>query len=147
MIPGSAAHLGGERRPISVGGVLLRLLAIAIAFAIVFAFTAILTVIYPGMMRWTAPIVCPGGFPDPFVVRDTYSVQPGETSTTFTMYCMDERGVVRDAGWFGPLLLLTVGVAALLVLLVAVGAIRRRLQAREAAVQVGAPDGEVVSGL
>lgn len=120
--------MSGERKPVSVGGAFLRLLVVAIGFGMLLAVVAVLLVIFPGMMKWTAPIVCPDGYPDPFVVRDTYSVQPGESTTTFTMYCMNDDGLVRDAGWFLPMLLITLGLAAVVVTLVAIGWLRRRFR-------------------
>src|SRR5690606_3742932 len=65
-------------------------------------------------------------------VSDTYSVQPGETTTNFSLYCMGERGQHTEIGFFVPFVLLTVLHGALILALVAVlglrGAARRRRQ-------------------
>lgn len=63
--------------------------------------------IWPGEMKLTAPILCPDEKPDPYVVSDTYSPQPGESSTTYTLYCVGERGDFEDVGVFRPMALLT----------------------------------------
>lgn len=70
--------------------------------------------IWPGEMKLTAPLFCDDDKPDAFVVSDTYSAQPGETSTSFTLYCMGPRGEVDDKGLGGPFLVLWLGHAALL---------------------------------
>ncbi|MDH3755637.1 MAG: hypothetical protein OEU32_17370 [Acidimicrobiia bacterium] len=80
--------------------------AVVVAMVLAVIIMSLAIVIYPGIMKWTAGAVCPDGFPDPFVVRDTESIRPGETTTTFTMYCMDEQGLVRDVGWFRPIIIL-----------------------------------------
>ena len=79
--------------------------------------------IWPGEAKLTAPLLCDDARPDPFVVRDTYNVQPGETSMTFTLYCVGPRGDYDEVGWMMPSLVLwaahTVLVVALVVLVVA----------------------------
>jgi hypothetical protein len=87
----------------------------------VLAFTATMVTvivavgIWPGEAKLTAPILCPEDRPDAYVVADTYQVQPGETSTTFTMYCLGPRGETTDVGFFRPMALLTAFHALLLV--------------------------------
>ena len=85
--------------------------------------------IWPGEATLTAPILCDDARPDAYVVRDTYSYRPGETSMTFTLYCMGPRGDYDEVGWMAPTLVLWVGhtvlIGALGVVLVAVIARRR----------------------
>ena len=92
--------------------------------------------IWPGEAKLTAPLLCPDDQPDAFVVADTYQVQPGETSTNFTLYCMGERGDVTDVGFAVPFALLTafhlVLIVLLLVLLGVIGGLRRRARGEPA---------------
>jgi len=118
-----------SRRP-GAGGCLIGLGVLAFAAVMT---TVILAIgIWPGEAKLVAPLLCPDDQPDAFVVSDTYSVQPGETSTTFTLYCMGERGQHTEVGFFVPFMLLTVlhGAiyVALVLLLVGRGAVRRRGQ-------------------
>jgi hypothetical protein len=120
------------RRP-GAGGCLIGLGVLAFAAVMT---TVILAIgIWPGEAKLVAPLLCPDDQPDAFVVSDTYSVQPGETSTTFTLYCMGERGQHTEVGFFVPFMLLTVLHAAiyvaLVLLLVGRGALRRRGQVGE----------------
>lgn len=110
-------------------------LGLVFAVGMIAAFAAVLTVIWPGSMKLSAPILCPDGFADPLVVRDTYSVQPGETSTTFTMYCLSPRGEVHDAGALKPVMVVTAGLVVITtvvglvgMLLVGRSAVRRRVR-------------------
>lgn len=99
-------------------------------FAASMATVIVAIAIWPGEAKLTAPLLCPDDQPDAFVVADTYQVQPGETSTNFTLYCMGERGDVTDVGFGIPFALLTafhlVLIVALLVVLGAVRRLRRR---------------------
>lgn len=104
-------------------------LGLVFSLGMIAAFGAVLSVIWPGVFELTAPILCPDGFADPLVVRDTYSVQPGETSTTFTMYCLSPRGEVHDAGALKPMLLVMAG---LVVICTVVGLIAMMLVGRSA---------------
>ena len=121
------------QRP-SAGGCLVGLGVLAFAAVMT---TVILAVgIWPGEAKLTAPLLCPDDQPDAFVVSDTYSVQPGETTTNFTLYCMGERGQHTEVGFFVPFLLLTVLhgaiILALVVLFAGRGAMRRRGRSSEA---------------
>jgi hypothetical protein len=114
-----------------------------IAFGILVFVASMMTVliavaIWPGEAKLTAPLFCPDDQPDAFVVVDSYSVQPGETSYNFTLYCMGPRGEVTDVGFFLPCLVLTIG-HALLVLLV-VGGLVLWLRRRNARRPIGGPD-------
>jgi len=91
--------------------VILGILAFAASMTTIILFFAI----WPGEAKLTAPLFCPDDKPDAFVVTDTYSAQPGETSTTFTLYCMGARGDVDDVGVGRPFLVLTLGHAVLIV--------------------------------
>jgi hypothetical protein len=86
--------------------------------------------IWPGEAKLTAPFLCSEDQPDPFVVVDTYSNEPGETSYNFTLYCVGERGDFTDAGFGGPFFILwglhTVFLLGLIALFVVYRAIRRR---------------------
>ena len=62
--------------------------------------------IWPGEVALTAPLLCDDARPDAYVVRDTYNVRPGETSMTFTMYCVGPRGDYDEIGTFQPFLVL-----------------------------------------
>jgi hypothetical protein len=89
--------------------------------------TVLVTVaIWPGEAKLTAPLFCPDDKPDAYVVVDSYSVQPGETSYNFTLNCMGPRGEVEDMGFFWPCAVLTAGHAALIVLVVGLLVLRRR---------------------
>jgi hypothetical protein len=119
-----------RRRPgCLAGGILGGLAGLAFASSML---TILLAVgIWPGEAKLTAPLLCPDDRPDAFVVADTYSVQPGETTTNFTLYCVGERGDFTDAGFMRPMLLLTAMHAVLILLLVFVvggllGARKRR---------------------
>jgi hypothetical protein len=79
-----------------------------LAFAAVMT-TVIITIgIWPGEAKLVAPLLCPDDQPDAFVVSDTYQVQPGETTTNFTLYCMGEQGQHTEIGFFLPFAILTV---------------------------------------
>jgi hypothetical protein len=106
------------------GGRKRRLRVVAVVAAVgVLLFMAVMTTvtltigIWPGEMKLTAPLLCQDSMPDAFVVSDTYSSRPGETSTNYTMYCMSERGDVEDVGWFRPLVILTLAHGALILAL------------------------------
>ncbi len=72
--------------------------------------------IWPGEAKLTAPFLCPDGQPDAFVVTDTYNVQPGETTTNFTLYCVGPDGDSTDVGFGIPMLLLMAGHTVILLL-------------------------------
>lgn len=97
--------------------------------------TTITSVIWPGEAKLFAPLFCDDAHPDAFVVRDTYTSGTGETSINFTLYCVGPRGDHRDAGWFGPFLVMTVANAVVIVLGVAalIWWVRRRGRRRTAA--------------
>lgn len=121
--------MSAPQRP-GAGGCLLGLGVLLFAAVMT---TVIVTIgIWPGEAKLVAPLLCPDDQPDAFVVSDTYSVQPGETTTNFSLYCMGERGQHTEIGFFVPFVLLTVLHGALILALVAVlglrGAARRRRQ-------------------
>jgi hypothetical protein len=132
------------QRP-STGGCLIGVGVLAFAAVMT---TCILTIgIWPGEAKLTAPLLCPDDRPDAFVVADTYSVRPGETSTNFTLYCMGPRGETTEVGFFVPFLLLTLLHGAIILglvfLLGARGAARRRRQGGEVALEPPPPGPEV----
>ena len=113
-----------------------------------------LTVIYPSSMK-VASFLCPEDKPDTFIVSYTTTTSDG-TGTSFTLFCMSERGEVREIGTWRPMLVvvaITVAVSyGLMLLLVLWGAIRRIGRSpddgsAEASAQVfaGLPDPPVVS--
>jgi hypothetical protein len=79
--------------------------------------------IWPGVLKLTAPILCDEGYDDTVVARDTYRTGPGETSTTFTMYCVNERGEATDEGAFRPIAIVFGVLVAAYVLIVVIGLI------------------------
>jgi hypothetical protein len=98
--------------------------AIAVAVTIVLS---IGTVVYPGSLRWTAPVLCPGDQPDAFVVRTTTTDSEG-TSTSFSLFCMGDRGEFTEAGsWrpLGVLFLYTYGALLALLALLFLPVVRR----------------------
>ena len=85
------------------------------------------TVLYPKSMN-VAAFLCPEDKPDTYVVSYTTTTSDG-TGTSFTLFCMSERGEVYELGTWRPMLviiLITVGVTyAILLLFVIWGLIRR----------------------
>lgn len=85
--------------------------------------------IWPGVLKLTAPILCDADHDEAVVARDTYHTRPGETSTTFTMYCLNDRGEAVDEGAFKPIAIVFGVLAGLYVLLaliaLIVGAVKR----------------------
>ncbi|MGY0619246.1 hypothetical protein [Lysobacter sp. A378] len=57
----------------------------------------ILWVVWPGAMAHAAPLACPAGFPDPFVLEEVYSL-PGETRWTWSLVCMSAHGAIFRPG-------------------------------------------------
>jgi hypothetical protein len=105
--------------------------------------TSIVTMaIWPGEAKLTAPLFCPDDKPDAYVVVDTYSYRPGETSYNYSLYCVGPRGEVQDVGWLKPAGVLTAAHAAL-ILVVSVALIgragRRRRRPSPGQVVVPAP--------
>ncbi|MDY7101765.1 MAG: hypothetical protein S0880_11310 [Actinomycetota bacterium] len=100
--------------------------------------TVIVTIgIWPGELKLTAPLLCSDTQPDAFVVADTYSIRPGETTTNFTMYCMGPRGDTTDVGFLRPAALLTAVHAVPVVLFL--GALAARAARRTTRRTPGAP--------
>lgn len=102
--------------------------------------TVIVTIgIWPGELKLTAPLFCTDTQPDVFVVADTSSVRPGETTTNFTMYCMGPRGDTTNVGFFRPAAALTAGHAVLVVVVLGLIVVRgsRRAARRKAAAPAG----------
>jgi len=89
---------------------------------------AIGTAIYPGSFKWTAPMLCPDDQPDPFVIRTTTQDSEG-TSTSFSLFCMGERGQFSEEGSWSPMLILFVftyaGFVALNAVAIGLFAVRR----------------------
>jgi hypothetical protein len=101
--------------------------------------TSIVTMaIWPGEAKLTAPLFCPDDKPDTYVVVDTYSYRPGETSYNYSLYCVGPRGEVQDVGWLKPAGVLTAAHSAI-ILVVAVVLIGRAGRGRRRVA-----DGQVV---
>lgn len=116
---------------------------LAVGFGILlftaFMMTCIVTIgIWPGEAKLTAPLYCSDEKPDAFVVVDSYSTSPGETSYNFSLYCMGPRGEVDEIGFFWPCVVLTTAHGALVLLIVGLFVARARLKRRRRA--VGAPE-------
>ena len=78
------------------------LLGLAVMAGAALLLTILTSVIWPGEAKLTAPLLCPDHRPDAFVVVDSYSSAPGETSYDFSLYCMGDRGDVTEVGYFRP---------------------------------------------
>lgn len=140
MKPGTAkTGVGG-----AIGGVVA--LVLAFAFVGVVGSCLITIGIWPGELKLLAPVICSDEQPDAFVVADSYSPQPGETVTNFSLYCMGERGDATDHGFAKPFLMISVvngvvivALVTLFVVLVGVGTRGRRRRAAGPDRVVGAP--------
>jgi hypothetical protein len=96
--------------------------------------------IWPGSMKLTAPVLCSSEQPDPFVVRTTTTDSEG-TSTSFSLFCMGERGDFTEVGTWEPLLLLFLYTWGAFIVLTVLFVLRLgwRRRRRDRA-DVGAPD-------
>ena len=101
-------------------------LGVLVLFGFTMIPTILLTVIWPGEAKLTAPLFCSDARPEAFVVTDTYSDGTGETATNFTMYCVGPRGDADDIGWAKPFLVLSVVHTLLLLAVIGVLVWRRR---------------------
>jgi hypothetical protein len=99
-----------------------------LAFVAVMVTTVLTVAIWPGEAKLTAPLFCADDLPEAYVVVDSYSIQPGETSYDFSLYCLGPRGEVEDVGFLRPCAVLTLGHAGLIVGLV--GVLRLGLRCR-----------------
>ncbi|MGI9645561.1 MAG: hypothetical protein ACR2O6_09665 [Ilumatobacteraceae bacterium] len=115
-------------RPSGVAGVLASLFALLFAGSMITILLAV--AIWPGEVKLVAPLFCSDNQPDAFIVTDTYSVQPGETSTNFTLYCMGPSGDATDHGYFLPFLATMTLNMAILVLLIVLARVIGRLRTR-----------------
>ena len=92
---------------------LLRILGAAItvaaSLAAAFVLSMILMAIWPGALVYAAPLLCPEGFADPFVIEHVYSV-PGESRRSWSLVCMSGHGALYRPAPNAPWLL---GVAIL----------------------------------
>ena len=116
------------KRPGKAGGLLAALLGALFAGGMLTILLAV--AIWPGEAKLTAPLFCPDDQTDYYVVTDTYSSEPGETSTNFTLYCVGPRGDSTDVGYARPMLALTLFHTAVIVIVFVVlgllGRARRR---------------------
>jgi hypothetical protein len=105
-----------------------------------------LTVIYPRSMQ-AAAYLCPEDKPDSFVISYTTTTSDG-TGTSFTLYCMSERGEVYELGTWRPMVVvmgITIAVAYGIVLLFVIWGLIKRLLRRsdpDTGVPTGAPPPE-----
>jgi hypothetical protein len=111
------------KKPITA---LIGLTTVSAVVAIIVA--VLVMVIYPGAFRLTAPVLCPDDQPDAFVVWYSTTTGDGETSTNFTLFCMDERGEFTEIGSWKPLAVvfgsIAAGLVALAFLLAVIAALR-----------------------
>ena len=82
------------------------------------------TVIYPKSME-VAAFLCPEDKPDTFIVSYTSATSDGGTGTSFTVFCMSERGEVREIGTWRPMLVVIAITCAVLYALVLLLLLRR----------------------
>jgi len=108
-----------------VGGLVVAGILAFVSFIVTVLVTE---VIWPGEAKLTAPLFCADDMPDAFVVLDTTSIEPGETSYSHSLYCMGPRGQTEEIGFYRPSVVLAVAHGALVVVLVGVVvlALRRR---------------------
>lgn len=97
----------------ALGGLIV--MALVLVFVSVIVTIVIAFGIWPGELTLTAPIVCPEDRPDAFVVSDTVSPAPGESSTTYTVICLGPDGEQTNAGLLRPFVLVALAHGALLV--------------------------------
>jgi hypothetical protein len=111
------------------GRFLVALLLLGIlAFASLMLTILLALAIWPGEAKLTASMFCDEAHPDAFVVSDTQSYRPGETSTNFTLYCLGPSGEAVNAGWMGPFMALWAAHALVIVGLIIVALVVRRLR-------------------
>ena len=60
--------------------------------------------VWPGEVKLLAPVFCDADLPDPVVVVDSYNTRPGETSYSYSLYCVGPRGNFDEIGWMRPFL-------------------------------------------
>ena len=90
---------------------------------------SLVMVIWPGSFKLFAPVLCPDGQRDAYVV--SYSTQTSDgSSTNFTLFCMGEGGQFTEVGSWPPLALLTAAIAAGWALLVLVFGLLAHLSRR-----------------
>ncbi len=139
----SVRALRAARRRSGVAGVIVSLLALLFVGSMLTILLAV--AIWPGEVKLVAPLFCSDAQPDAFVVTDTYSTEPGETTTNFTLYCMGPGGDATDHGYFVPFLAtMALNTAVLVVVIFVVAAIRRlrrRMPSRPAADRPRPPEG------
>jgi hypothetical protein len=117
------------------GGVALLVLGVAAVTVV-----SVGIAIWPGSMKLTAPVLCPAEQPDPFVVRTTTSDSEG-TSTSFSLFCMGDRGDFTEVGTWEPygLLFLYTWAAFVALALLIIARVRWRRR-RRAGATPAAPD-------
>lgn len=120
-----------QRTPARPGGCVgVAALVAVLLFSGTMITTVVALAIWPGEVKLVAPLFCDDAQPDAFVVADTYSPAPGETTTNYTLYCMGPDGDATDHGFLLPFL---ATVALNTLLLVAIGVFMgmvRRLRAK-----------------
>lgn len=58
--------------------------------------------VYPGVLKLTAPVLCPAGQPDARIVEYSYTTHDG-THTNDTLVCLGPDGDLTEAGSWAPL--------------------------------------------
>ncbi|MGW1743961.1 hypothetical protein ACWCPQ_34790 [Nocardia sp. NPDC001965] len=70
------------------------------------AFSIVVPVaIWPGEAKLTAPLFCSSPTTEPVVVSDTFHDSDG-TYTNYTLYCVGDHGILTDAGFVLPMLVM-----------------------------------------
>lgn len=92
--------------------------------------------VWPGSAKLTAPVFCGDDHPDPYVVVTSSF----EGQQDLSLFCVGPRGSRQDVGWLAPSLVVAGTLAAVWLVLLAVGSGLFRLGGR------GAQGGTVASG-
>ena len=86
-------------------------------------------VVYPGVLKLTAPVLCPAGQPDARVIEYSYTTHDG-THTNDTLVCLGPDGDLTEVGSWAPLglyfLAMVVVAQAVVLPLQLLGIVRRR---------------------
>lgn len=86
----------------------------------------IVTSVEPGPAGLTGVVLCPSDKPDPVVVRRSKGTTDGERVSLFTLYCVGPDGQNENVGAAKPYAILTVWLAAAILVVVP---LTRRLRA------------------
>ncbi|HEX7134617.1 MAG TPA: hypothetical protein VF228_18735 [Iamia sp.] len=86
-------------------------------------------VVFPGILKLTAPVLCPDGQPDARIIEYSYSTHDG-THTNDTLVCLGPDGDLTEVGSWAPMGLYFLGMVvvaqAVVLPLQVLGIVRRR---------------------